>query len=114
MWDVFSLNDGTKVLEQIDSIYILSDSVFWYKSERRESLFFEKGKEIDLGRGYDIRVMKPKYSDKSYIKIFSDNEDYIFTSLGDTLPPGILLHSPGRKYNQLSLKKVWCISIGNT
>ena len=87
MWDVFSLKDGTKVLEQIDSIYILSDSVFWYKSERRESLFFEKGKEIDLGRGYDIRVMKPKYSDKSYIKIFSDNEDYIFTSLGDTLPP---------------------------
>ena len=31
--------------------------------------------------------MKPKYRDKSYIKIFSDNEDYIFTSLGDTLPP---------------------------
>ena len=87
MWDVFSLKDGTKVLEEIDSIYILSDSVFWYKKERRESLFFEEGKEIELDRGFDIRVMKPKYSDKSYIKISSDNEDYIFTSVGDTLPP---------------------------
>jgi len=87
MWDVFSLKDGTKVLEEIDSIYILSDSVFWYKKERKESLFFEEGKEIELDRGFDIRVMKPKYSDKSYIKISSDNEDYIFTSVGDTLPP---------------------------
>ena len=87
MWDVFSLKDGTKVLEEIDSIYILSDSVFWYKKERRESLFFEEGKEIELDRGFDIRVMKPKYSDKSYIKISSDNEDYIFTNVGDTLPP---------------------------
>ena len=87
MWDVFSLKDGTKVLEEIDSIYILSDSVFWYKKERKESLFFEEGKEIELDRGFDIRVMKPKYSDKSYIKISSDNEDYIFTNVGDTLPP---------------------------
>ena len=87
VWDVFSLKDGTKVLEEIDSIYILSDSVFWYKKERRESLFFEEGKEIELDRGFDIRVMKPKYSDKSYIKISSDNEDYIFTNVGDTLPP---------------------------
>tara|TARA_B100000963_G_scaffold238020_1_gene208110 strand:+ start:6120 stop:8888 length:2769 start_codon:yes stop_codon:yes gene_type:complete len=86
-WDVFSIEDGTKVLEEIDSISILSDSIFWYKKERRESIFFQEGKEIDLDRSFNIRVMKPKFSDKSYIKISSDNEDHIFTSEGDTLPP---------------------------
>ena len=87
MWDVYSVKDSTIVLQEVDSIYMLSDSVFWYKKERRESLFFQEGKEIELGSGFDIRVMKPKYSDKSFIKISGDNEDYIFNSMGDTLPP---------------------------
>jgi len=85
-WNAISLDNGNSVIERADSIYVVTDSALWYRQENKEALIFSNYKEIILEGNYSFKVLSPRYGSKSYIKIFSDDGDYILSPAGNKLP----------------------------
>ncbi len=85
-WDAISLEGGSVVIENADSIYVVTDSTLWYRQENKEALLFSNSNEIILEGDYSFKVLTPKYGSKSYIKIFSADGDYILSPSGNKLP----------------------------
>ena len=106
LWDVISLDGGSTVIENVDRIYVVSDSTLWYRQENKEALLFSNSKEIILEGDYSFKVLTPRYGSKSYIKIFSGEGDYILSPSGAKLPSAEYYYTvqSGNTFSLLSKK----------
>ena len=106
LWDVISLDGGSTVIENVDSIYVVSDSTLWYRQENKEALLFSNSREIILEGDYSFKVLTPRYGSKSYIKIFSNDGDYILSPSGAKLPSAEYYYTveSGNTFSLLSKK----------
>jgi len=105
-WDAISLDRVSTVIENADSIYVVTDSALWYRQENKEALIFSNHKEIILKGDYSFKVLSPRYGSKSYIKIFSDDGDYILSPSGNKLPSAEYYYTvqSGNTFSLLSKK----------
>ena len=85
-WDVFSIDSMNFVLKGKDSVLVLSDESLWYRDSFTESILFSNNSEFNLPDNYDLKVMKPKYGSKTYIKVSSKSDTFILNDLGYALP----------------------------
>ena len=106
LWNAISLSDGGVVIENADSIYVVSDSSLWYRQENKEALLFSNSHEVILEGDYSFKVLSPRYGSKSYIKIFSSKGDYILNPSGNKLPPAEYYYTvqSGNTFSFLSKK----------
>ena len=106
LWDVISLDGGITVIENVDSIYVVSDSTLWYRQENKEALLFSNSREIILEGDYSFKVLTPRYGSKSYIKIFSNDGGYILSPSGAKLPSAEYYYTveSGNTFSLLSKK----------
>ena len=86
LWDVKDKQLKVQVLSEVDSVYRVSDSVIWYRKGLKEALFLPNSKEIVFEGKYNFKFLTPKFGSQSYIKLFSENGDFILNLEGDTLP----------------------------
>ena len=40
-WDVYLLDGGTVILDDVDSVYKITDSILWYRDELKEAYIFQ-------------------------------------------------------------------------
>ena len=86
LWDIKDNKLGLDVLSKVDSVYRVGDSVLWYREGIKEALLFSNSVEIAIEGKYSFKLLSPKFGNQSYIKLFSENGDFILNNKGDTLP----------------------------
>ena len=105
-WEVRNINSNSLVLNNIDSIYRVTDSVLWYRDEMKEALYFSDSNEIVLEGVNNFMLLSSRYGTKKYIKIKSNQEEYIVDLKGNRLPSAEYYYSveKGNTFSYLSEK----------
>ena len=85
-WEVRDILKDSVLFDNIDSVSSIIDSVLWYRDEMKESILFPNAREIILDGNYSFNVLTPKFGTKKYIKIQTEEEDYIVDMNGTKLP----------------------------
>ncbi|MEC7877775.1 MAG: WG repeat-containing protein [Bacteroidota bacterium] len=84
-WDVYLLDGGTVILDDVDSVYKITDSILWYRDELKEALYFPNSNEIVLEDDTRIKVLSSKYGSRPYVKLTSNSDEYIVDGNGNRL-----------------------------
>ena len=85
-WEVRDILKDSVLFDNVDSVSSIIDSVLWYRDEMKESILFPNAREIILDGNYSFNVLTPKFGTKKYIKIQTEEEDYIVDMNGTKLP----------------------------
>ena len=106
-WDVFSIINGEKILENYDSIKLLTDSVIWVKNENQEKLFFSNNKQIAIDTSSVINILQTNQESKDfrkYIRVSDNKEAHIYSETGEKLPKMEFFHivKRGDTFNKIS------------
>ena len=85
-WEVRDIKEDSIILDNLDSVSSITDSVIWYRDKMQESIYFSNSKEIILEGNYNFNVLSSKFGSLKYIKIQTRDEVYIVDMLGNKLP----------------------------
>ena len=107
-WNMYSMSSGDMVMSSVDSLFFITDSVFWYRKGIVNNLVFPNSKEIELKNDDKIFVMSSSYKDNrvSYLRVQSGDDYYILDNLGRILPMVEYYHvvKSGDTFSELSEK----------
>jgi len=85
-WEVRDIQEDSIILDNLDSVSSITDSVIWYRDKMQESIYFPNSKEIIFEGNYNFNVLSSKFGSLKYIKIQTRDEVYIVDMLGNKLP----------------------------
>ena len=107
-WSMYSMSSGDMVMSSVDSLFFITDSVFWYRKGIVNNLVFPNSKEVELKNDDKIFVMSSSYKDNrvSYLRVQSGDDYYILDNLGRILPKVEYYHvvKSGDTFSELSEK----------
>ena len=84
-WEVRDIKEDSIVLDNLDSVSSITDSVIWYRDKMKESIYFSNSKEIILEGNYNFNVLSSKFGSLKYIKVQNEDDVYIVDMLGNKL-----------------------------
>ena len=85
-WEVRNISNDSIILQNIDSVRRVTDSVFWYRNDINEALYFSNSNQLIFEENYNFKLLSSKFGSKKYIKIIREDEQYIVDLLGKRLP----------------------------
>jgi len=106
-WEVYSLLNGEKILEDYDSIKLVTDSVIWIRNQNEVKLYFSNKKEILIDTSSVLNILRanqnPNHS-TNYIRVSDYKEANIYSETGDKLPKMEFFHvvKKGDTFNKIS------------
>ena len=85
-WELRDIQKDSLILDNLDSVSSITDSVIWYRDKMKESIYFPNTKEITLDGNYNFNVLSSKFGSLKYIKIQTRDDVYIVDMSGNKLP----------------------------
>ena len=85
-WEVRDIIEDSILLDNLDSVSSITDSVIWYRDKMKESIYFPNSREIILEGNYNFSVLSSKFGSLKYIKIQTRDDIYIVDMFGNKLP----------------------------
>lgn len=106
-WNVYSISSGKNIIEDYDSVKLLTDSVIWVRKENYDKLFFSNKQEVKIDTGSVINILKPSDNSNTiinYIRVSDSKDVNIYSEEGEILPKMEFFHvvKKGDTFNKLS------------
>ena len=94
-WEVYSLFNGEKILEDYDSIKLVTDSVIWIRNQNEVKLYFSNKKEILIDTSSVLNILRANQNlnhSTNYIRVSDYKEANIYSETGYKLPKMEFFH----------------------
>ena len=106
-WNVYSLLNGENIIEDYDSIKLLTDSVIWLRNENADKLFFSNELEVKIDTSSVINILRANENSNTninYIRVSDSKDVNIYSEEGEKLPKMEFFHvvKKGDTFNKLS------------
>ena len=106
-WNVYSISTGKNIIEDYDSVKLLTDSIIWLRNENTDKLFFSNKQEVTIDTSSVINILKANENtdtDISYIRVSDSKDVNIYSEEGEKLPKMEFFHvvKKGDTFNKLA------------
>lgn len=106
-WNVYSISTGKNIIEDYDSVKLLTDSIIWLRNENSDKLFFSNKQEVTIDTSSVINILKANENtdtDISYIRVSDSKDVNIYSEEGEKLPKMEFFHvvKKGDTFNKLA------------
>tara|TARA_B100001175_G_scaffold59598_1_gene48247 strand:+ start:6439 stop:9198 length:2760 start_codon:yes stop_codon:yes gene_type:complete len=106
-WNVYSISTGENIIQDYDSVKLLTDSIIWLRNENSDKLFFSNKQEVTIDTSSVINILKANENtdtDISYIRVSDSKDVNIYSEEGEKLPKMEFFHvvKKGDTFNKLA------------
>lgn len=106
-WNVYSILSGKNIIEDYDSIKLLTDSVIWLRNENLDKLFFSNQLEVNIDTSSVINILRANENSNTninYIRVSDSKDVNIYSEEGEKLPKMEFFHvvKKGDTFNKLT------------
>ena len=121
-WNVYSISGGENIIEDYDSVKLLTDSIIWLRNENSDKLFFSNRQEVAIDTSSVINILKANENsdtDINYIRVSDSKDVNIYSEEGEKLPKMEFFHvvKKGDTFNKLvalyNIKQSEILSMNN-